>query len=1412
MLTDAQLLELIEQTPAEELSPEQLEALRARIHQSPELLAALQERLLMDQYLGDALGGMNVAVEAIFAAAEPGPRRNWVYWVLGLATVLVPLAVWIFSSSPEEEDPDKPGITVVRRDDPQPEDPVKPPNDPGSEAADPKSNDPKPDEPEKPEDPSELGTANDSDPMPIEPMPIEPLPAVGELRLPPAGHPDLELWNVLAEPVPFAEAKFADFALERSTMGVEDLRKWLRPINGKLREVSQGPPLSEGTHALTSAWYPDMALRLSLLNHNGLRIHVFHGQQGASFELYSQPRLQWASYLARRDGDESSPRHLALVGTDGGRYQRSGAGTVEMRYVDGRLLLSRGDVNLLAVPLPGPPEDVFFEGLIFWQGITAVRSEPPQLETPHRPVVLRSRHPGRMAFRSTLPRGSQLNSLADGRLELTASDIKSRAAATLPIGEPGLYEVILAVDGPQPGTGVFLADRAGRVLHRVAFAEDSKTGWTTYLATQDERTVKVTEDPTKRPAQFAAQRQWLRLVVGSGTCKYYVSADGQFWRSSGERPWQNVDTGGVAALGIYCAPGDDERSITLAHAEVREFVSIDHLIPMDLRNRALVLDNADDWSEWLEVVERRRPDEIPLDAWREACAVRTLWGSPPVELSRELLHLLGEAALARAETTGDYVALLGELAELSDTYSDARAKEFVQLYFRRLAEQQLNGGLPDYRQVEHALMAAPIDASINLDAVPAPLVRAELVDYIYRNQWNEAREASTRHRYWYAPQARLGRQTPVLELIDWADALSARRNPLDDSDAPNLPGDWRHPALVRISKEGYNVMAEFEAALANQSFEDACAIISHANAAAALGLLPDSVERRLLVSLPAAIQQAMQDWPKLKQTMNDKFGPLGRLRIRTAVDAGDSEAVQAATLQFAATEAAAQAHYWLGNRALSSGNFAQAIGHFQRALPDIAADQRPQVSARLRLAAAMVGREVGDAVQVPVEFGGTELSAKEFEQLVQETMRARRGSSPANLQHQNEVDTVLPLGTYKAEGWAKFAGTKGTDPNQAPRGLDWPARQTAVTIAQGQMLVSDRFRVSSYRLSDQALMWDVQVPDKPRVHHWPQALMRPLMTQQGIVVRRMLKSGPVLTCLAPNDGKTLWQTDPAIAVASDPVWVNHGLYTMTIQARHDRSRQLSLSAYDPETGEAISHRPLILLRDLNDGQYPCNIAAVDNLIYGTVAGSVFCCDVLGQPQWLRRQSWFPEDLDSQWDYQVRTDPLVEQGRVFVTQPGVKAVECLDAHTGRSMWCTTVMDLCRLLGRVADVVLIETESGIRGLDADSGEFRWHFAEKQLLHAQQVGKQRLLVTRRVDQADGKQAVQFVWLDPSDGQVVAQSQLESPTAIADAKLPMCGPFFAEGNRTWALLGSGDTEAERLIVELKRTGTIGPQSARRP
>src|SRR5690606_19833722 len=127
----------------------------------------------------------------------------------------------------------------------------------------------------------------------------------------------------------------------------------------------------------------------------------------------------WAAYRGERTENEVQPSHIALIGTDDGRYERTWSGPVELRYQAGTLILSRGDIRLLTVPFGDPPGEVYFDGRAWFRGIALYRSEPlPSLpENPH-PFALRSLKPALMSWQQELPAEANVNKSPGGQIEL----------------------------------------------------------------------------------------------------------------------------------------------------------------------------------------------------------------------------------------------------------------------------------------------------------------------------------------------------------------------------------------------------------------------------------------------------------------------------------------------------------------------------------------------------------------------------------------------------------------------------------------------------------------------------------------------------------------------------------------------------------------------------------------------------------------------------------------------------------------------------------------------------------------------------------------------------------------------------------------------------------------------------------
>ena len=107
---------------------------------------------------------------------------------------------------------------------------------------------------------------------------------------------------------------------------------------------------------LNLPWPEDTALRFSLIDARDVRWSLWNGNHGVTLQFCNEQSNAWAAYGAVRQGNQPTSKELTLWATDGNRYRRSGLGTLEIHYRQGRLVLKRGDLRLLSVPLPGRRE------------------------------------------------------------------------------------------------------------------------------------------------------------------------------------------------------------------------------------------------------------------------------------------------------------------------------------------------------------------------------------------------------------------------------------------------------------------------------------------------------------------------------------------------------------------------------------------------------------------------------------------------------------------------------------------------------------------------------------------------------------------------------------------------------------------------------------------------------------------------------------------------------------------------------------------------------------------------------------------------------------------------------------------------------------------------------------------------
>jgi outer membrane protein assembly factor BamB len=314
--------------------------------------------------------------------------------------------------------------------------------------------------------------------------------------------------------------------------------------------------------------------------------------------------------------------------------------------------------------------------------------------------------------------------------------------------------------------------------------------------------------------------------------------------------------------------------------------------------------------------------------------------------------------------------------------------------------------------------------------------------------------------------------------------------------------------------------------------------------------------------------------------------------------------------------------------------------------------------------------------------------------------------------------------------------------------------------------------------------------------------MRPLITPQHIYVRQLYGPSPQLVCLNKLDGKIVWTTmlSEREFLVSDPLLVQGRLVELSIELAEGQEGILRWNQFDPATGQLQGQRDLLRLRNSWGAHACCEVAALDDSVVATLGGVTVAVDAAGSVRWVRKQAVLPAEEEPRWIYQLYQRPVVHADRLYIAQPGVRAVECLDARTGTRLWLAVLPDLLAISGLVDGRLIVWTESDLRALDAANGKLLWRHAVTALHTFQLCSPSHVLYCRREPITGNTASIQtrFVWLDPATGQEQG-SAVATPLTDADPRL---GPLMNYKDRLWTFFGKGQHDPNRDLVELSPSG----------
>ncbi len=1238
----------------------------------------------------------------------------------------------------------------------------------------------------------------------------------------------------------------------------ETLQQWFEPVPGHgLRLTDTRLPNSrcgvfEGVMRLRAPLGEDRVLRVALDNFPRLQLHFFSGEEGVSF-VWSQDDPHWSVYATRRDATTRLARDWRLIATDAGRARRAefrAGGPWELRYHEGRVKISRGDIVVAHAPLAEAPTDVIWQGRATFYGLALARTVDAPAVTRQWPeheegwedaAALAADSPNDWTVQ--LPENATWSRDSDGIWWLECGGAAKTGWVATPLPQAGLQEIVLQLKETSPGGGVFLAgaDKLPRQVLRVTL--DKRSGQKSLTWCGDDNLAEVPVPAVvDSAAAFTHDAPWIRMVVGCGLVRAWQSVDGRDWV---ELPaLARYPTRGISYVGIHHVGGKQPVKMALRQLWIRPLSELAATAEPQLAASTAVRDAATP-VEWRKAVQDTRPADIDERRWKRACAAVTLGHGADRDVAQAALDDWLDA-IDPAHPFDRQLRAFAEAAALLDLTELPAVAQALVARFHRLAWSVFETtGQPPLAAVRRAFQETAFRLRLNDTAFEPRNVRTDLLHALYSEQWEEAIELVRQLRYFHQ-QA----QTP---LLDWTDTMARRATPGRDAPAavaatpavrvppePRLPAvfrgaarprpwlerraqrsrqdasrgkdGWMHPLNEELGKETYNALAELDSLIGAEAFEDAARLIAQFDPAQTPGIAPLDADDELLASLRSATRWFAAEHPELADAMRSQFDKVAPLRLRPATRTGEPSAVELVAHQYAGTAAAAEAHLWLGDRALAAGEFGPARAAYRRARESLPVARLPALEARLRLANAYLGVASGAPPTQPVTLGPRPLAIAEFEAIVAAAMA--NASSSASAESRMAASSGVagqspappPVKEFAPHSRGLVDGPVGERPQEeVVRHLDrlqvdWAGQQLAWVMDGGRVIVSNRFQLAAFDPQAGQRLWQTSAVEGKRVmrsRDWGLIPMKPVVAGTRIFARLLYGDGPTLGCWDAASGNRVWLAEPpaGVWIASDP-WLDQGrVRAFTIQRLDGPEATLRLATFQAATGEMTEQTDVVQLRVSWFARYCCEVAVADDTLLAAIGGAVVACDRNGRVQWVRREVVLPTEEDAEWVFQSFQRPVVRDGRVYVCQPGVRAVDCLEIDTGRRLWRRFAPDLRRLAAALDDRLILANDRGLEAIAIADGQPLWRRELPGLVPSMAAGGPHgLLAARMLPHSDPKKLLpEFLWLDPATGATTAATPLEP---FADPA-PRLGPLFTVGDRLFVFFGRGQTEAKRELFE---------------
>ncbi|ADG66086.1 hypothetical protein Plim_0234 [Planctopirus limnophila DSM 3776] len=1427
MASDQELLQLVQEKTAEEFTAAEIALLRQRLPFSPELQQALSANLSLQEALSTHYASIDLSVEKILLRAADKRQNAASQNVRQLKLLVGFLAIAMLVGAgalfwPKVRNPLANNDLLVEEG--QPEDrPAEPTpqtqatidaakaseaqllaqnrgekfDTTSPQGVDPKSatgkSDPAMTTPNQPVE-GAMTTAQTVPVVPAAEVVVAAPPPWSEW-LPNSSLPDPEHPAAIErQPVSYRESVFA---ADLATMQLDSLQQnrfndWLGPVAGRRADLHEHNHQKtrtvqvNGLARLKAPWFTNSCLRLAMFDVNELSINVWSGKKGIQLRYFPhrQPAM-WVAVDVKRSGpDEAIDRKAAgeqFLGTDGSAWSRLGQGTIDLTWHEGKLLLIKQRAVLLEVPFENCPEQIELDGQYRLRGLDYLRVTDVPRRDPLGVLAtlpdMEAVQPKTLEWEPTKDSRGELQQLESGAVLLTGNSREQPAEHFAKLPYQGFFDVSVQLNSATRGTGIYLGNSAGKPVVTIQVHHNRRTGRNVVqLGHPHHGHDEVDYDPQHQPLLHLGEKQWWRLIGHSAGVMLFTSADGRTWSPVPDGYTQDLPLEPVATIGLQCLRGEAARAIEIGQLIIRPAIHIESIV-----DRSLLAKLANEGprpeltpslseAKWSEQVETNCPVGTNPEEWWFANAYWSLTQPIYRELSRKLQsRLINQIVMGRRPAV-ERLKAMAWLLPLQHAWDEWRARELAGQFGQIAADTVDQPAWPDLDESLILWANTPLwthttlwNGLVRRDS--KALNTAALLGSA-SEQLKTSHELLARWDLTHPDQNPPYQYEMLVKRMRWLQALSST-----SGDAPVLSRSWRHPLLLQLSKEGYNASAELQAALDGEAFLDGCRVIASLVSTDQGELLPVATDPDLFVSLPAAIDRVMKQYPSLLAVMRDQMGSTGDVRIRQAMADGNIISIRNITLQFPQTMAAAQAHLWLGDRALSAGQWQDAIEHFAKAgaIPDSTLEDAIQLRQWL-LGAKLPDRF--DPEKTLLRLRDDALQGTSWAGLVQTREFLKQNVwGEAETTARNVALQPVPAVANSWESQVVFpfdppAG-KDADRSEYRQGDLW-TRQLACLETDHQLILHHRSRTVALDRATLNRKWQSDANEEPgsaiAYSHLP---FNPVQAGSHLYVRRLVKEGVELAALDLESGEIRWtyrggnegSEDRKVSVLSDGWYLFSRLGVIVERPVESDAVSIEWHVLDARSGKLLESVPLIRIRDVLPGQFSITSTISDQKLWITAPGLSACITHRGEILWLRRHVWVPRSIDTREFNKILNPPARVGDLVLVEPPGVSGVIAMHAESGAVQWTLPIDGLIGRLGIVNSLWIGRSTDGLIAIDWATGKIVWQTSMNELVDAVALDEEQLLVARRSRTSKGKKNLEIVWLDPRSGTILGQGTMEIP-----------------------------------------------------